>query len=1637
MDESRNAVTNITRHARSVVVSADGRYVYALGYDAGVLVAYPRDAGTGAIFYQNVDTMQVKDRPLAAVEVPTRNHHTMKPMSPSFVYVLALRNGANSYVDVFQRGSNLDWRGSLERTTQVKLPNSADFSDDVQSIAATRDGRNLYVPGGEASTVVALVRSMDGRIKYAGQLPAGSAPVHGVAVHPNDRIVYVLGWKSNTAVVWFTRKADRYDRPAELWTPPPPGPPPPLQPPLPLPPPSSPPSEPPSSPPSPPPLPPPSPPPSPPPTPPPSPPLPWWGGFLPDPSSLPEAEGADAGGGSAQRTGLGTGMLDGDDGMTAVSIMRSKCVGGTDEEHVLRSWFSGQAASCTCDAAFIASIDRVGARKSFVEAVQEITVDDPRADTALIYDFYLEMCQSVRCCVDSQRTLLPSQCDVHNICPTIDDESTAGAGLPLGPIAGGAVGGLLLAAGAVLFVRRGGAKVSVTGTVQDAGTGQPLAGALVSLGKGKADTVTADADGIFVVELRAGAVSVLSASMEGFRPLAQACSAPKKGQVAPSGGIILELEFIVYPVGGRVVDAATGKPISGALVTVTTAAGLMECDTNTEGEWSCGKLPPSAAVHAVVRAERYREGTASLKETLAGPVGPGGALDVELVREPILLSGRVRSSESDRPLEGAEVKVLDAGSGEFLATATTDKDGNYTVAVAHGKHPKVTLVASATSHASAEAAADVGDDDVAVDDLRAVTLKYDLSGCVVDSRDGEPIGGSELAFLDADSEETLVTTDTEGKYEVRLPAGEYTRRVVCPGYDNAYATVAVVEDAANCDIELEIEKNEVSGTITEVDGDGPFAGATVELLDAERAVVASAVTNEAGEYSLAAPPAAYTRRVSAPDFDTVEDTVQLQNGDAIVNDELKPTVYTVEGCLSDAETNYRLSGAEVVLVNSDGDVMGRTYADDDGEYNFKARAGEYKARVTLDGYSAVAVPLSVGVEADARRRAVADAAAGQADDADPADSAAGAAAAVASMVMPEIVLQTATLVLRGMVESAGEQGGYVEDAEITLLDGNGTEVATTVSDGFGSYGLELNEGTYALRASASGYHPSVVPLVVDGGDVDQNFKLAEIAFAVYGTVKDLLNSTENTIVPVPAASITLNPAGGGKKRGAALKPSRKTGMSAEDGTFRIEGVRPGWYFAKFDADRYTTNTTTVEVPFEDIELDASVSLTRYAVYGRVSDAESGDALHDVRVVLLGATGDQMADARTGEGGEYAFEDLLCANYTVHVEATGFFKAVDIPAPIVDGDIEGVDAALECVKFNVSGRVFSINAGTGGLSGAVVWLKRNGKIKMRTVCGEDGTYTFGAQSGGLYNIVAAAEGHNKMRIPLELDADVAPGKGPADLVLPRPLPPDKDIGMQLVRCYAMAKSIFQYYCSAGSVGENNPFQMTLIQVLSARACAVARELVPRALQPLRRSFDADARGRALMHSRAQPAIAGRLHEKFAAARRPLGTAEPDSQRHVRRGQWAGHDLAQDRSEGAGCRRPPPRPEQEGRRRHHVRRVHGPAGAPLLAGWQARSPQRECVPAHAPRRGVRPGALHGGGGCPARGAVGDGRGLREGLQKVQIQREGCARPQARVGLAQDRRPGRGTRCLRDHVQGLALHGQQGVHYEGALSLRAVRR
>jgi protocatechuate 3,4-dioxygenase beta subunit len=222
----------------------------------------------------------------------------------------------------------------------------------------------------------------------------------------------------------------------------------------------------------------------------------------------------------------------------------------------------------------------------------------------------------------------------------------------------------------------------VTGTVTDAGTAAPLAGALVEVldGVGNLEnSAVTNASGQYTINsgLTAGPAQV-RCSLTGYVT-----------QVKPAtltDGVTTTVDFQMQPqvapspiVSGTVTDASTSAPLQGALVEVLDGVGNLEnsATTDASGHYTInsGLVPGPAQV----RCSKSGYVTQTTPVTLTD--GVTTTVDFALQPAPSpspIVTGTVTDANTGLPLAGALVEVLTVG-GVLENSATTDASGNYTI----------------------------------------------------------------------------------------------------------------------------------------------------------------------------------------------------------------------------------------------------------------------------------------------------------------------------------------------------------------------------------------------------------------------------------------------------------------------------------------------------------------------------------------------------------------------------------------------------------------------------------------------------------------------------------------------------------------------------------------------------------------------------------------------------------------------------------------------------------------------------------------------------------------------------------------------------------------------------------------------
>lgn len=298
---------------------------------------------------------------------------------------------------------------------------------------------------------------------------------------------------------------------------------------------------------------------------------------------------------------------------------------------------------------------------------------------------------------------------------------------------------------------------TLSGTVSDSYTKQPLAGAVVQASA--TISATTAADGRYV----------LNGVPESF---ALSITAPEHEPADQSVSRQSAFNAVLRPnvVVGTVTDRETGKPVGGIKV----AVGNTATTTDEQGRYRLEGVPQDAVLE--IGGPGY--------VPVSQPVSQTVTLDVPL--EPNVLTGTITDFYTAAPVRGATI----AAGG---ATATTEADGRYRLVDA----PKDGTV-EIDAPGYAKVTETVPDDKV----LDAALRPDMLSSQLVDAQTGNPIKNATIIATrtptDRDDAFTRIDNSTDGRFTLEgLPEQGFIQ-VLAPGYRKAV---------------IEIKPNQVPPTI--------------------------------------------------------------------------------------------------------------------------------------------------------------------------------------------------------------------------------------------------------------------------------------------------------------------------------------------------------------------------------------------------------------------------------------------------------------------------------------------------------------------------------------------------------------------------------------------------------------------------------------------------------------------------------------------------------------------------------------------------------------------------------------------------------------------------------------------------------
>lgn len=355
-----------------------------------------------------------------------------------------------------------------------------------------------------------------------------------------------------------------------------------------------------------------------------------------------------------------------------------------------------------------------------------------------------------------------------------------------------------------------------------------------------------------------------------------------------------------------------------------------------------------------------------------------------------------------------------------------------------------------------------------------------------------------------------------------------------------------------------------------------------------------------------------------------------------------PSVGVIEGEVAPAEA------LPVVLALSDGEAVAEGRANrETGRFRLEVEPGTYDLVATAEGY----VPEDAvrGVEVSR-----------------------GETESVERIVL----FRAGTGSVSGRVEPTDA------DATVSVMQ-FGAVIASVDADADGGFLLtDLPVGTYELVVSAPGYHRY---------EADAGVRVQE------GTTSSLDPITLD-VRSTPTGSVTgsVSPPDAGATVTALLGgvPAASTGVSPEDGGFRLDGLEPGTYTLSVTASGYgSAQVEDVAVQGEDVTDVGSVTLVEPTrlLTGTVLDLDTRAPVPGVEVTV-GSVSD-----RTGSDGRFHLADPEAGTSTLRMERPYYVTA----SRLVEVPNEG-SAELE-LELAASGRVAGVVRSTGDtpLANAVV------------------------------------------------------------------------------------------------------------------------------------------------------------------------------------------------------------------------------------------------------------------------------------------------------------------------------------------------
>lgn len=306
---------------------------------------------------------------------------------------------------------------------------------------------------------------------------------------------------------------------------------------------------------------------------------------------------------------------------------------------------------------------------------------------------------------------------------------------------------------------------AISGTVTNAGNGNPIPGASVNVFKGLTliASVLTDSNGNYTIDTLSPGNYLVSAGAQQF-------STSVVGAIVTAGNTtIVNFSLTANPgtISGTVIDSVTQTPISGSIVQVHNSVELVATAvTDNNGNYNIPNLDPDNYT-ITSTANNYQRSTkfASVNSNQITIV------NFSLIPIPGIVAGNVTDSLTTNPIPNTTIAVFQGNT--FITFALTDSNGNYEILnMAPGNY---TVLAIAENYQSAFLTITVNSGAITNANFALELIPGTISGIVTDRCTGDFVPGALILVTDGSSVIGFGVTNNAGIYVIdTLPPGNYS-----------------------------------------------------------------------------------------------------------------------------------------------------------------------------------------------------------------------------------------------------------------------------------------------------------------------------------------------------------------------------------------------------------------------------------------------------------------------------------------------------------------------------------------------------------------------------------------------------------------------------------------------------------------------------------------------------------------------------------------------------------------------------------------------------------------------------------------------------------------------------------------------